>query len=617
MMALTFVRLILFFIIGIIAVYIGFLGIDSDCAVYLVKQYGYWGLFFTFWGYIICLCRCLDNRHLKSIQLTELKSPKFIFFLLILLGSFLLLTVHEELAFKIVMDEVNLLGTSMSMHYDRVVMLPTRGYEINGSFHILSGELDKRPYFFPFLISVAHDFTGYRPENGFYLNQGLLLIFLCVLFVIGRRIGGYWAGILCVLSFSSIPLLAQVSNGCGFELLNVLMIVAVIYHSMLFLEKTNERNLATLLLAVILLAQIRYESVIFVFPVGLVIVLGWWKMRKIIISNVMLLSPIFLLPYPLLHRVFDDERMWQMKDKAGVEQPFGFEYMYDNFGHAVAFFFSWGIEQPNSFILAAIGVIGLVCYIVKYVPQLGSLIRYPNQHTGILICVGGLLGLFLLLMAYFWGQFSDPAVRRLSLPIYLLFTVPLVSCIALHKYKALTYKILSGVFILAIFADTIPTLSKNVITQIYMPGKFIQWQRDFMESHPSQRFLMIDTPGMWITHKIPAVSHETAMQKKAKLKVLLDNSEFDNIYVFQRFARNFADSSLVPLADTRLDDDFVLQPVAQKTFSSISCVRISEVIDIRVDEPIQFKQHDFSNLDGEPAKKLEQSVQQDWLNVLP
>src|SRR5450432_4297934 len=91
------------------------------------------------------------------------------------LGSTVLL-VHETFGFKIGMDEIMLLGTSMSMHLDKTVLVPVRGNDIQGTFAILDGMMDKRPLFFPFLVSLLHDLTGYRPANAFVLNGTLTFV---------------------------------------------------------------------------------------------------------------------------------------------------------------------------------------------------------------------------------------------------------------------------------------------------------------------------------------------------------------------------------------------------------------------------------------------------------
>ena len=103
-------------------------------------------------------------------------------------GSVLL--VHESFGFKIVMDELMLLGTSMSMHLDRVALTPLRGNDIQGAFVVLDGIVDKRPLFFPFLVSIVHDLSGYRPENAFFLNGLLTFVLLGLTWSLGRRLAG-------------------------------------------------------------------------------------------------------------------------------------------------------------------------------------------------------------------------------------------------------------------------------------------------------------------------------------------------------------------------------------------------------------------------------------------
>src|SRR5438445_681969 len=78
---------------------------------------------------------------------------------LLIAGGSVLLLVHESYGFKILMDEIMLLGTSMSMHLDKTALVPMRGHDIQGAFQLLAGQLDKRPLFQPFLVSVLQDFT--------------------------------------------------------------------------------------------------------------------------------------------------------------------------------------------------------------------------------------------------------------------------------------------------------------------------------------------------------------------------------------------------------------------------------------------------------------------------
>ncbi len=61
---------------------------------------------------------------------------------------------------KILNDEFVLQSTAFNMHYFRDVAMMVRGYDIQGVFLSTDSYLDKRPYFYPLLVSLFHDLTG-------------------------------------------------------------------------------------------------------------------------------------------------------------------------------------------------------------------------------------------------------------------------------------------------------------------------------------------------------------------------------------------------------------------------------------------------------------------------
>jgi hypothetical protein len=69
--------------------------------------------------------------------------------------------------------------------------------------------VDKRRHFYPFLVSLAHDVTGYRPSNAFVVNAVLGVLFLGRVYGWGVVLGGPRHGMLAVLLISTLPLLAQ------------------------------------------------------------------------------------------------------------------------------------------------------------------------------------------------------------------------------------------------------------------------------------------------------------------------------------------------------------------------------------------------------------------------
>ena len=289
------------------------------------------------------------------------------------------LLVHETYGFKILMDEVMLLGTSMSMHFEKMALVPMRGHDITGAFEVLGGELDKRPLFQPFLVSLLHDLTGYRPENVFALNTALTFVLLGLAYRAGSRIAGPGAGAVLVLLLTSLPLLAQNATGGGFEVLNLVMILATLLLGMRYAQKRDDHSLDGLILAAVLLAETRYESVLFLLPVGLLIGWVWWQEGRLQLTWIVILGPLLLVPYALHNRVFSvHTSSWELASQPGYEHPFALSYLPDNLAHALNFFFSTTGEHSNSLVLAALGFVALPSAVVEKVKAALDNIQGPS-----------------------------------------------------------------------------------------------------------------------------------------------------------------------------------------------------------------------------------------------
>src|SRR5690606_24632616 len=137
--------------------------------------------------------------------------------------------------------------------------------------------------FFPLLLSFCHDLAGYRPENVFVLNGLLSFLLLYCTGRIARRLGqSELAGILAVVLLGGLPLLALNATGGGFEVLNLLMIVTTLGLGWRYVEHPSSRTLSAFVLSGVLLAQTRYESALFIPVVGILILLGWWRSKKVL-----------------------------------------------------------------------------------------------------------------------------------------------------------------------------------------------------------------------------------------------------------------------------------------------------------------------------------------------
>lgn len=508
----------------------------------------------------------------------------------IALGVIVLCTIvwwaHEKPGFKILADEVLLLGTSMGMHHERLATYPTRATDIQGPFQILDRTLDKRPLLFPFLAASVHDLTGYRPENPFYLNRGLGIVFLILVYLIGlRATGRKWAGVAAVLLFGGLPLVAQQSAGSGFELLNLVMIAALALLTLRYLQQPDEPRLEAMLYAGVLLASTRYESVVFLAPMAIAAVLGWLRCRRVILSWPAMLSPLFLIPLLMQNRVFaDGSTAWQMASKPGVESPFGWDYVLPNVGHAFAFFFDFTGYQPSSPFFALVGLVAVPFFLLWSAQVFRRPLRQDAAPLAFALIGGGLTAVAAVHFLYFWGQYDDPIISRLSLPLHLLMALAICVVGAQFIRSELGWKILSLVVMAAFLFQGLPVMAKHAYEQDYQPGVQMSLRRAFLERQPERNFLFIDNDSVfWITHRIPATPASQAQLRKEGLAYHLRNHSFSAMYVFQSVLVDdqTGERSIVPADE--LGADFDLELVGEWRVHALRFVRISRVSAIHED----------------------------------
>lgn len=565
--------------LGAAALVIGRGVIDGDTATQLVAQGGYWVMLLT----VALAARALWKVGREAIDAWR-PGRLDVAALALVVGCSTVWVAHERQGFKILADEVLLLGTSMVMHQEREVSYPIRAADLRGPFELTHRVLDKRPYFFPFLVSVVHDVTGYRGTNPFHVNAVLGCVFLGLVYVLGWRIAGQrWAGALLVLLFTGLPLLAQQAAGGGFELLNLVMIALVLLLGWRYAERPDEPSLEALVLAAVLLAFTRYESVIFVLPVAGLALWGWARAGRVVLSWPVVVAPALLFPYVLQNRVFETNAgAWELASKPDAASPFALGYIPDNLGHALGFFFDTTWYQPNSIFFAAVGLVALPFFLLMIVRTLRAGRAAAPQDWALAMVGLGLFAIGLLLMAYFWGQFDHPVIRRLSLPVHLLMALAIAAVGARLLRTAAAWRWACGAAVLALLLQGVPSLARQAYAWEYMPGIEMAWRAEFLRKHPQKDYLFIDRDSVyWIANRVAATAVAQAAARKDGLAYHLRNHSFSAMYVFQRFKVDEATGALsLELADD-IGPDFELETVLEKRIATLHLARISRVVAIR------------------------------------
>jgi len=617
-------RLWVFVLIAAVAGATGFILVPDRLALGVVTVAGYWCVLAAFLLFVRALWQTFGVE-LARVREAGARRFDWASLVVVALGGTILI-VHESFGFKIVMDELMLAGTSMNMHFTRTVLTPFRGTDIHGTFVIVEGMMDKRPLFFPFLESLIHDLTGYRPENAFILNAALAYVLLALVNAAGRMLAGRQAGWLGVALFAGLPLLAQNATGGGFELLNLVMILATLLLGARFISRRDEASFTAFCYSALLLAQVRYESAVFLLPVVAIILWVWRREGRAILSWPVVLAPLLLITCALQNRIFDIRASaWQMQSKPGMTRPFSLSYLIgppdspNNLEHAIGFFFGKPTDQPNSYVLSAMGCIAIVFLLLLAVRRLRNLAAETPVMAATLVFSVGFAAHFALMMCYFWGHFDDPVIRRLSLPTHLWMVLAVLAVLTQFPRPAVV-KSLIAVAVLGIITQGVPSMSAHAYNQEYLAGLETAWRREFIAQQPRKDYLMIDNDSiLWVAHQISATPVTSATTRRDAIVFFMRNHTFSNIFVFQRFTID-ADTGKMTLRDgDDLGPDYILEPVKEERLALLTLTRISRVKEIRSGATVltQPEPDHAVPKDKDEIEKQRQAYFQNFLRQLP
>lgn len=561
---------------SLLAALLGFYSIPDYAAIVFVSKAGFWFVLAAFGIFLSALWQSF------APEFRGLRWQAFDGWTVVLIGICgTVLMVHEAFGFKIVMDEIMLLGTSMSMHLDRTVLTPVRGQDIQGTFVILDGMMDKRPLFFPFLCSVLHDLTGYRPQNAFVLNGVLTFGLLGLINAIGRQLAGRIAGWLGMILLTGLPLLAHNATGGGFDLLNIVMIAATLLLGARFWQKRDAPALTAFCYSALLLAQVRYESVIFLLPAAALVLWVWGAERRPILSWATLFAPLLMIHYPLQHRIFDlRASSWELASKPGYAKVFSPEYIPENLQHGLNFFFAQPADQPNSLVLSTIGFIAVPFFLLLCVRRASKLSTATPVEAATWFFAFGFAVQFALLMCYFWGKFDDVVIRRLSLPTQLGMVIAVMAVVP--QFKPIVARTLTAIAGFGLLASGVPSMAAHAYSQEYLPGREVAWRRAFIAEQPRHDYFVIDNDSiLWIAHQVSSTSVLQVTRHPELLEFHMRNRTFSDVFVFQRFDIDPADGRMTPRKGDDLGPNFVLETVREERLQALTLSRLSRVKSIR------------------------------------
>jgi Dolichyl-phosphate-mannose-protein mannosyltransferase len=571
-------RLGLFAASGLVAVYLGYLAFDSVAAGRLIISWGYYYILGVFCCFVYYARRLALAR--EEVWRGWLRRPGLAGLAIAAGTGFAVWT--DSFKHKILYDEFVIQGTAYNMHATKQVSTILRAYNLGGTWLTIDTYLDKRPYFFPFLVSLLHDFTGYRVANMFALNVACAALLLGLLYWFTRELAGRQPAYLAVALMALLPLFGQNATGAGMDLHNLTMIALVACLGVLYVRVPTDDRLSVFVLAAVLLTQSRYESVVFLLPTAVLVVIGWNRAGRILLPWPALVAPLFLVPYAWHSRVLAATPVfWQLQ--AGQTSAFGRANIAGNFQGDVSFLFNTGPGLANSWYLSAAGLLGLGWVGYSAVRWLAARRRAPLSAPAVvgLAFGAGVACHFVILLFYWWAKFNDLMAARFALPMCLAFAVLvalLVQGLARLRVPALRLAWLGlGVWL---FTGGLPAYSLRFYTDNNLGMKELAWEKTVLDARPG--------PVLFISNKstIPfllwhdeVLLNEVAALKGDDIRYHMGQDTFKEVIVSQAIRPLTDDGRMGVDPEDVLPPTFHLEMIVEKRFGG-RLDRLSRVVSI-------------------------------------
>ncbi len=581
-------RLALFGAVSVVSVAFGFLAFSVNDSRILVQRYGYYSIAITFAWALVAMSRVVPEwvRNWPRLSRKEL-----ITLVMTIVGLTAVALMTVPYTYKVLYDEFVLQATTWVLHESREVGAIVLGYEIEGTFSTMQTYLDKRPFFFAFLVSLIHDLTGYREANAFFLNTALMPVALGFVYLLARRLVEHLAAMATLCGFGALSLLAIQATGAGMEMLNLVMLLLVIHLALWYLDHPDESRLAALVLAAVLLAQSRYESSLYVAPVALLVLEGWRRKGALILPAAAVLAPALLIPYAL-HNTYlsGTPLMWELRE--GEASRFSIVYLADNLVHAAQFFFNFSGKLTNSWWLGVAGFPALIWAIWIVGKNVRQWRVASPTSLGVSVFGAAIIANLGLLMLYYWGQLDDAIVSRLSLPFTVLLALSIgwaVTQFPKKWHRSVALFAIGG----ALFSYWVSGLVGNAMHwTLNQQAREIAWEIDTVEAAvaraPGARLILTNKSALiWLAKHSDLIQIVRARARGEAIGYHLDQHTFKEILVMQTYRPVGPEGGfqLDPL--DRLPDNFLLEPVIERRFGS-HISRISRVKEILpVEKPVE------------------------------
>jgi 4-amino-4-deoxy-L-arabinose transferase-like glycosyltransferase len=453
------------------------------------------------------------------------------------------------------------------MSENKTVLNSTMAKYYYGNINSINQEVDKRPLVFPFLISLLHTVFGFHYQNGFALNFIVMFLFLSAVYIVTRKYLDASSAAAAALLAISYPVVTIYGTSAGFDLLNGTFFILVLAITYSFIKSPSSEAFALLLSSLLVFANIRYESVVFL-PVVLLLLVTKIKWQHIKDSSYLLFAaPLVNLPY-LWNRLLKPQGYYEsVKDV----KLFSLGALKDNLALFFCNIIDYKSDLPYASIVTILGILILIYLVIQTLRKKIFVESCQRHFVLILIITIGISSL--MYFAHFLGKYNHPSTARFFIILSLCFAFGPVILRAVHPqlFSGRALLLFSAVCLIlyhpvAVEGRFINSLTLNRLTKHCI---------DFLNKSDDKNLLVFSSrPGQYVALGYGAVNFNYANNNKAALLNEARRHLYSEIIVFQEIMYDTGK----PSADSALEPDFVLKPVYEIQTTAESYLKISKVV---------------------------------------
>jgi membrane protein CcdC involved in cytochrome C biogenesis len=559
------IKAFIFILISLIALLTGILVPVSQARKFFEVS-GYYFIFTACLLWSITLARKYHQDFIKIVNNHKLG-------LLLCVLVTVLIFVESPPEYKVLADEANLMGTSMMMFHNKIAAVATQGFFYDYGVAQIKYMMGRRPLLFPFLASLIHSTIGYSAANGFVLNFITAVLILFSFYIFISKCFNQTMGIVSILMVASIPQFMFCVTSSGFDALNMLFIILSLLALNRFIKDQSVINAELFLFTTLLLAHCRYESALFLLLVATVI--PFVNRREMVFecSPAIYMLPLLCVPILWQRRVYADITLLNKISPTSFhtpDHPFSLSHFFTNYSKNI--FVLLGIDPTYGFswVIGALALAGVYLFFRQRL-----LNRNHRKRAADPVIIYGIIaftGLFLLISAYFWGDFTMAVNNRISLVFLPFILVAALYFIhhAIYQKRPASKAIIIVFFIFHLFFFHPYGIQERLGNTMMLKYEY-QQTLAFMKSnfeHQKHVLVICNQPNLYIIQNYNAIDFAYA---NANIENLRNDAYHDHIIVLQRYNRG------VLIKGNTLKSSLTLTPLTTLNLSNETVLKISEL----------------------------------------